>query len=49
MEERKMTASCGWLAALVLGAACALPVVLMKGDGDCSNPGGRLAKNNAGI
>lgn len=48
-KERKWIAFCGWLAAMGPGAACALPVVLMEGESDCSNPGGRLAKNNAGI
>lgn len=40
-----MIASGGWLAAMGAGAACAFPFVLMKG----SSPGGRLAKNSAGI
>lgn len=41
-----MIAPGGWLAAMGPGAA--LPVVLMKDEGACSSPGGRLAKNNAG-
>lgn len=34
---------------MVPEARCALPVVVMKGEGDDSNPREKLAKNNVGI